>query len=142
MRRVARVLAVALGAVCVVALGQTVDFELRTFSDSPVGFAGENGRGAASGIPHRQFVTIRNESKKSVVAVILQQTVSDGAKTEIVAIERVGIAMAPGEKKRVTISVEEVRQRAAGERAALSAVAVEFMDGTLWSAPTGAGTAR
>jgi len=129
-------LAAALLALSSLARAQTVDFELHTYPDSPIAFASDNARAAAPGVPRRQFVTIKNQSKKPVAAVIFQQTVSDGSKTEIVAIEHVGIVMAPGEKKRVTISVEEVRKKLAPGRPVLSAVAVEFLDGTLWSAPT------
>ena len=129
--------AAALVVLCGLAQAQTVDFELRAYPDSPVVFAGDNTRAAAPGVPHRQFVTIRNQSRKSVAAVIFQQTVSDGSKTGIVAIERVEIVMAPGEKKRITISVEEVRQKSPAERPVLSVVAVEFLDGGQWNAPTG-----
>jgi hypothetical protein len=118
-------------------LAQTVDFELRTYPDCPVVFAGENARAVAPGAPRRQFVSIRNQSKKSVAAVIFQQSVPDGSKAGIVAIERVGIVMAPGAKTRVTISVEEVRKKVPPGRPILSVVAVEFLDGTQWNAPTG-----
>lgn len=128
-------LAIALLLWCGLALGQTVDFELQTYPDCPVVFA-DNARTPAPGVPRRQFVTVRNASRKSVAAVTFQQSVSEGSKTEIVAIEHVDIAMAPGEKKRVSISVEEVRQRSLPGKPVLSAVAVEFLDGTLWNAPT------
>jgi hypothetical protein len=129
-------LAAALLTLCSLAQAQTVDFELRTYPGCPIEFAGDSAPAAAPGVPRRQFVAIRNQSKKSVAAVIFQQTVSDGSKTEIVAIERVSIVMAAGEKKRITISVEEVRKKTPPARPVLSAVAVEFLDGTLWNAPT------
>ena len=47
------------------------------------------------------------------------------------------IVMAPGAKSRVTISVEEVRKKVPPGRPVLSVVAVEFLDGTQWNAPTG-----
>ena len=135
-------LALAVLIWCSLGRAQTVDFELRTYPDCPVVFAGDNARAVAPGAPRRQFVTIRNQSKKNTAAVIFQQTVSDasvpdGSKAGIVAIERVGIVMAPGAKTRVTISVEEVRKKVPPGRPVLSVVAVEFLDGTQWNAPTG-----
>jgi hypothetical protein len=129
-------LATALLILGTLAQAQTVDFVLHTYPDSPIVFAGDNTRAAAPGVPHRQFVTIRNQSKKSVAGVIFQQTAADGSKTGIVAIEHVGIVMVAGEKKRVTISVEDVRKKTPAGRPVLSVVAVEFLDGTLWNAPS------
>jgi hypothetical protein len=66
-----------------------------------------------------------------------------GSKTEIVALERVSIAIRPREKKRLSVSVQNVwdRIRAAAKpsettgRPLLSIVAVEFLDGSSWNAP-------
>jgi hypothetical protein len=131
---------------CGLAQAQTVDFELRTYPDCPIVFA-DNARTPAPGVPRRQFVTIRNASRKTVAAVIFEQTVSHGSKTGIVAIERVAIPIPPGEKRRITIAVADMSgklqaARQAGEapgQPVLSIVAVEFLDSTQWNAPTGPG---
>jgi hypothetical protein len=137
-------MAASLVTLCGMAQAQTVDFELRTYPGCPVGFAGD-ARVPAPGVPRRQFVTIKSESKKSIAAVIFQQTLSSGSKTGIVAIERVALPIPGGEKRRVTIAVADMSAklesaRQSGEtpgRPVLAVVAVEFLDGTLWSAPTG-----
>lgn len=124
------------------AWAQTVDFELRTFPESPVVFAG-SANPAAPGVPRRQFVTVRNDSKKSVAAVMFEQSVANGSKTEIVALERVSVLFAAGETRRVSVAVADMSQKLqSGEplgRPVLSVVAVEFLDGSQWSAPTGSG---
>ena len=118
---------------------QTVDFELRSFPDSPVVFA-DSANTALPGVPRRQLVTIKNDSKKSVAAVLFEQALANGEKTDIVAIERVSILFPAGEKRRVSVAVADMYQKlqAGGPsgRPALSVVAVEFMDGSQWSAPT------
>ena len=124
-----------------------MDFELRTYPDSPVTFAGDNARAPAPGVPRRQFVTIKSESRKSIAAVIFQQSIAGGPKIEIVAMERVAIAVAPAEKKRVSVAVADMSAKLEAARQAggslsqpvLSVVAVEFLDGTQWNAPTGPG---
>jgi hypothetical protein len=74
---------------------------------------------------------------------MFEQTVTNGSKTEIVALERVSILFAAGEKRRVSIAVADMsRKLQSGEplgRPVLSVVAVEFLDGTQWSAPTASG---
>lgn len=119
---------------------QTVEFDLLTFPDSPVVFA-DTTQSAVPGIPRRQLVTIKDASKKSVSAVIFEQTVAKGSKTEIVAIERVSIVMAAGEKRRVTVAVADMSAKlesgAMLGRPVLSIVAVEYLDGTQWNAPMG-----
>jgi hypothetical protein len=137
---------VALGSL---AHAQTVDFELRTYPLCPIVFAGGSARTPAPGVPARQFVTIQNGSKRTAAAVTFQQTVSQGSKTGIVAIERVAIVIPPGEKRRVSMAVADMSgrlesARQSGEspgRPVLSVVAVEFLDGTGWNAPTGTGAA-
>jgi hypothetical protein len=133
-------LAAALSMLSGLADGQTIEFTLRTFPDSPVVFA-DSAPAAAPGVPRRQFVTIRNESKKSVAAVIFEESVAGGSKNAIVAMERVGILVQPGEKKRLSVAVEDMVQKLqTGEppgRPVLSIVAVEFLDGLQWNAPTG-----
>ena len=122
-----------------VARGQAVDFELRTFPESPVIFADPTSA-PAPGLPRRQLVTVKNDSRKSVAAVTFEQTVAAGSKIEIVALERVSILFAAGEKRRVSVAVGDMSAKLqSGEpvgRPVLSIVAVEFMDGSLWSAPT------
>ena len=141
MALIAGVLAVLGG----LAEGQTVDFELRTSAESPVVFAG-SAREVAPGFPRRQFVTIRNEAKKSVAAVIFEQSVATGEKVQIVALERVGIVFSAGEKRRVSIAVADMAQKLQSGgpvgRPVLSVVAVEFLDGSQWSAPSGASNGR
>jgi hypothetical protein len=137
MRRV-KAIAAAFGVLAGAQLAQAVDFERRTFPESPVVFV--DSAPAATGIPGRQFVTVKNASRKSVMAVLFEQTVSSGSKTEIVALEHVSIVFAAGEKRRVTIAVGEVAQKLqAGDaqKPVLSIVAVEYLDGTQWNAPTG-----
>lgn len=141
-------------AAAVVALGwaqgPAVDYELKTYAGSPVLFAVDNARAAAPGVPRRQFVTIKSESRKSATGIILEQTLMHGGKTEIVAIEHVDIAIPPGEKRRFSFAVADMSvklQSAAqsGEAAGkpvLALVAVEFTDASQWNAPTGAGAVR
>jgi hypothetical protein len=123
-----------------IAYAQTVDFELRTYSESPVIFA-DTTNAVAPGVPRRQLVTVKNDSKKSVAAVTFEQTIAAGSKIEIVALERVSILFAAGEKRRVSVAVSDMSAKLqSGEpvgRPVLSIVAVEFMDGSVWSAPTG-----
>jgi hypothetical protein len=118
---------------------QTIDFELRTFPESPVIFA-DSVNAVAPGVPRRQLITIKNDSKKSVAAVLFEQTVAAGSKIEIVALERVSILLAAGEKRRVSVAVGDMSaKQQSGEplgRPMLSIVAVEFMDGSQWTAPT------
>jgi hypothetical protein len=125
----------------VTAQAQTVDFELRTFPESPVVFA-DSTNTVEPGVPRRQLVTIRNEARKSVAAVMFEQSVANGSKIEIVALERVSILFAAGEKRRVSVAVADMfRKLQSGEplgRPVLSIVAVEFLDGSQWNAPTGA----
>ena len=75
---------------------------------------------------------MKNESDKFTVAVVFQQTIGSGSKTEIVALERVSVIIRPGEKKRLSVSVRDVWDRIhtvkAGEtigRPVLSVVVVE-----------------
>jgi len=138
-------MAAAFSMLAGLAPGQTVDFTLRTFPDSPIVFAGTV-PAAAPGAPRRQFVAIGSASKKAISAVIFEQSVGSGSKTAIVAIERVGILVQPGEKKRLSVAVEDISQKLpSGEppgRPVLSIVAVEFLDGSQWNAPTGSGASE
>jgi hypothetical protein len=122
------------------AQAEIIDFELRTFPESPVTFA-DSANAVAPGVPRRQLVTIRNAGRKSVAAVMFEQSVTNGSKTEIVAIERVSILFAAGEKRRVSIAVTDMSQRLQSAeqlgRPVLTVVAVEFLDGSQWNAPPG-----
>jgi hypothetical protein len=133
-------IAAALLLVAAPVRAQAVEFELRTFPESPVIFT-DSAQPMAPGVPRRQFVSIKNASRKSIMAVIFEQTVAKGSKTEIVALEHVSIVFAAGEKRRVTIAVADMSQKLqSGEqlgRPVLSVVAVEYLDGTQWNAPTG-----
>lgn len=119
---------------------QAVDFELRKYPESPVVFA-DSASAPAPGIPRRQLVTVRNDSKKSVAAVMFEQSVANGSKIEIVALERVSILFAAREKRHVSVAVGDMfRKLQSGGtlgRPTLSIVAVEFLDGSQWDAPTG-----
>jgi hypothetical protein len=119
---------------------QTVDFELRTLPESPVVFA-DSASAPVPGVPRRQLVTVKNQSKKSVAAVMFEQSVANGSKVEIIALERVSILFAAGEKRRVSIAVGDIFQKLqSGEplgRPVLAVVAVEFLDGSQWTAPAG-----
>ncbi|MBZ5619995.1 MAG: hypothetical protein LAQ69_14920 [Acidobacteriia bacterium] len=86
---------------------------------------------------------MKNQSGKGTAEVIFQQTISRGANIDIVTLERISFIMRPGEKRRLSVSVGDVwaRIQAAVKsdktigKPVLSVVAVEFLDGTLWSAP-------
>ena len=128
---------------CVWVHAQTITFEFQTHPDSPVeivNFIPGTLRAAAD---RRQFFTVKNESGKVAVAVVFQQTVTAGSKTEILTIERVSIIIRPQEKKRLSVSVRDVWNQLqaagkAGEAVAkpiLSVAVVEFFDGSSWSAP-------
>jgi hypothetical protein len=75
--------------------------------------------------------------------VVFQQAISSESKTEIVTLERVSIMIRPREKKRLSVSVQDMWNRIqsavkSGEtigKPELSVVVVEFIDGSVWSAP-------
>jgi hypothetical protein len=75
--------------------------------------------------------------------VVFQQAISNGSKTEIVALERVSIVIGPREKKRLSVSVQDMWSRIqsavkSGDtigKLELGVVVVEFIDGSSWSAP-------
>jgi hypothetical protein len=86
---------------------------------------------------------VKNESDKVTSAVVFQQAIGSGTRTEIVALERVSIIIRPLEKKRLSVSVRDVWNQLqtavkAGEtigKPVLSVAVVEFIDGSAWSAP-------
>jgi len=136
----------ALGALFLAVIGaeaQNIAFEMRSHADSPITFPNSSWTPWRAGADHRIFVNIQNSSPKGVAAITFEQAINVDTKREIIAIERVSTTIAPREKKRVSVSIVEVLDRvksigAADQRSGnpiLSVVAVEFMDGTLWSAP-------
>lgn len=130
---------------CTFAHAQTVAFELQTHLDSPVALVSLTSSTFRTESDRRQFLTVKNESDKVTTALVFQQTIGSGSKTEIVALERVSVIIRPGEKKRLSVSVRDVwnqHQTAvkAGETIGnpiLSVVVVEFLDGSAWSTPPG-----
>ncbi|MEI9972072.1 MAG: hypothetical protein WDO73_08445 [Ignavibacteriota bacterium] len=84
---------------------------------------------------------MKNASRKSVASVVFEETARHGSTAEIVALEHVSILFVAGETRRVSVAVGDVydklRSGEAEGRPVLTVVAVEFLDGTLWSAPTG-----
>jgi hypothetical protein len=143
MRNRRRTLLSALFLCCTFARAQTVAFEFETHPDSPVALVNFIPGTLRVASDRRQFFTVKNESDKVTAAVVFQQTVGSGSKTEIVTIERVSIIMRPHEKKRLSVSVRDVWNQLqaavkAGEAASkpvLSVTVVEFIDGSSWSAP-------
>jgi hypothetical protein len=129
---------------CTVANAQTITFELQTHPDSPLAVITYASSTIRTPSDRRQFLTVKNESANITVAMLFQQAVSSGSKTEILSLERVSIIMRPHEKKRLSVSVADVWDRiqttAQSARTTgkpvLSVVAVEFIDGSIWSAPS------
>jgi hypothetical protein len=136
----------ALFFLCISAHAQTVAFDFLTHPDSPIAFVNFTPGTFRAESDRRQFLTVKSGSDKVASAVVFQQTLGSGAKTEIVALERVSILIKPGEKKRLSVSVRDAwnRQQAAGKagetigKPVLSVVVVEFVDGSLWNAPVAA----
>ena len=128
---------------CTLAHAQTIAFELHTHSDSPIALINFTPSAFRTGSDRRQFLTVKNESDRATAAVVFQQAISSGSKTEVVTLERVSIIIRPREKKRLSVSVQNVWNRIqtavkAGEtigKPVLSVVVVEFIDGSSWSAP-------
>jgi hypothetical protein len=128
---------------CAFAHAQTIVFEFETHPDSPVAIVNFIPGTLRAASDRRQFFTVKNESDKVASAVVFQQTIGSGSKTEIVAIELVSIIIRPHEKKRLSVSVRDVwNQLQAADKAGetigktvLSVAVVEFIDGSAWSAP-------
>jgi len=128
---------------CAPATTQTIPFEFRNYPDSPIAILNFITGTFRSGSDRRLFLTVKSQSGKGTAAIAFQQTISNGAKIEIVTLERISIIMGPGEKKRLSVSVGDVWSRilTAGAspgtvgKPVLSVVTVEFLDGTLWNAP-------
>ena len=126
---------------------QAVTFDLQTVPDSPVVLTTYSPSMLRAEGGRRQFVTVKNVSDKVAVAMLFQLTVPGTPRDEIVSLERVSVVFRPRETKRVSVNVEDVwtRLQSAGNPGAgsrqpvMSIVAVEFLDGSLWNAPTGGG---
>lgn len=128
---------------CTFANAQTIAFQLQTYLDSPMALVDYNPNAFRIESDRRQFLTVKNESDRVAAAVIFQQAVASGSRTEIITLERVSILIRPREKKRLSVSVQDMWNRLqsalqSGEtigKPELSVVVVEFIDGSLWSAP-------
>lgn len=120
-----------------------IAFEMRSRADSPVTFPNSSWSPIRAGADRRIFITIQAARPKAVAAIIFETAVSVGASSRIVSLERVSVVIPPGEKKRLTVSVTDVMEMlqaadASGDKVGnpvVTVVAVEFLDGTLWSAP-------
>ena len=134
-----RALLSALLFCCTLADAQNIAFGLKNHPDGPVALVNCVPGTFRSESDRRQFFTVRNESDKVTAAVVFEEAISDGSKTEIVALERVSIIIKPREKKRLSVSVRDVWDRIkSGEgigKPLISVVVVEFVDDTSWSAP-------
>ena len=128
---------------CTFAHAQTIDFQLQTHLDSPIALVNYTPGTFRIESDRRQFLTVKNGSDRVTAAVVFQQAISSGSKTEIVTLERISIMIRPREKKRLSVSVQNVWDRIqtaakASEtigRPAFSVVAVEFIDGSSWNVP-------
>jgi hypothetical protein len=133
----------ALFLCCVSAHAQTIAFEFQTHPDSPVAIVNFIPGTLRAASDRRQFFTVKNESDRVTAAVVFQQTIATGSKTEIVTMELVSIIIRPHEKKRLSVSVRDVWNQLqaaakAGEtigKPVLSVAVVDFIDGSSWSAP-------
>lgn len=125
-------------------MGQTVPFQFQAYTDSPIAFIGVTPTTVRQGSDRREFLTIRNESNKGVIGLIIEQAVPNDSQRKIVALEQISVLMRPGEKKRLSVSVLDVwnriqagaRDGTAAGRPIISIVAVEFVDGSVWDAPS------
>jgi hypothetical protein len=139
-----RALLPALFFCCAHAHAQTIAFELQTLPDSPIALVNYTPGAFRTESDRRQFFTVKSESDKVAGAVLFQQAIPSSSRTEIVSLERVSIIIRPREKKRLSISVGDVWSRIQTAvkldetigKPVLSVVAVEFTDGSVWSAPS------
>ena len=133
----------ALFLCCTLAHAQSIAFEIQTHPDSPIALVNYTPSTFRIEGDRRQFLTVENRSDKAMVALVFQQAIGSGSRTEIVTLERVSIIIRPREKKRLSVSVQDAWDRTqtaakAGEtlgRPVLSVVAVEFIDGSSWNVP-------
>jgi hypothetical protein len=128
---------------CTFAYAQTIAFEIQTHPDSPIALVNYSPNTLRAEGGRRQFLTVQNQSDKTAAALVFQQAIGTGSKAEIVTLERVSIVIRPREKKRLSVSVQNVWDRAQTAAKAnqaigkplLSVVVVEFIDGSSWNVP-------
>ena len=133
----------ALFLCCTLAHAQSIAFEIQTHPDSPIALVNYTPSTFRIEGDRRQFLTVENRSDKAMVALVFQQAIGGGSRAEIVTLERVSILIRPREKKRLSVSVQDIWNRLqsavkSGEtigKPELSVVVVEFIDGSSWSAP-------
>jgi hypothetical protein len=138
-----RALLSALYCCCNFAYAQTIAFEIQNHPDSPIALVNYTPSTFRIAGDRRQFLTVQNRSDKATAALVFQQAIGSGSKTEIFTLERVSIIIRPREKKRLSVSVQNVWDRiqtAAKARETigkpvLSVVVVEFIDGSSWNVP-------
>ena len=138
-----RALLAALFFCCTFAHAQTIAFEIQTHPDGPIALVSYTPSTLRIEGERRQFLTVKNQSDRATVSVVFQQAIGSGSKTEIVTLERISIMIRPREKKRLSVSVQNVWDRIqtaakASEtigRPVLAVVAVEFIDGSSWNVP-------
>lgn len=139
-----RALLSALFFYCTFAHAQRIAFELQTHPGSPIVLVNFTPTAFSIESDRRQFVTVKNGSDKVTAAVAFQEAISSGSRTEIVTLEWVSIIIRPGEKKRLSVTVQDLWNRIQTaaksgntiSKPVLSVVCVEFIDGSVWSAPT------
>jgi len=122
---------------------QTIAFDLQNSPDSPIAFVKSSPAVVRMEGGRREFVTLKNLSDRGVLALLVQQAIHDGSKTEIIALERISVIVRPRQTIRLSVNVEDAWKRlqdaakagSAAPKPVLSIVAVEFIDGGTWSAP-------
>jgi hypothetical protein len=137
-----RALVLSLLICCTTVQAQIIPFQFQTQPDCPIALVNSSPTFGA-GSDRRQFLTVKNRSAKSTIALIFQQAIWSEGKIDIIALERVSFIMRHGEQTRVSVSVADVLNRieAAGRsgetigKPVISVVTVEFLDGELWNAP-------
>jgi hypothetical protein len=123
---------------CLLAGGERVVFTMRTPPTCPLLISGP----AASSEFGFQSVAFRNESPKGIDAVNLRVAFATEAGEEVVEGGRILVHLAPGEERRVNVSLGRIDavNRMAGAskhdlaRAILFAESAEFSDGQEWTA--------
>ena len=134
---------VALCLSCIPVQAQFPFFELQTHPDRPVALEKCSPTVFRSEGKRRLFVTLKNVSDRAAAALLFQQAVPGAPRDEVITLERVSVVFKPHETRRLSINVEDVWNRlqnagssgVTNRKPLLSIVAVEFIDGSLWSAP-------
>ena len=133
----------AFGFWCASVRAQSVPFTLQTYQDSPISLLSITATVFRADGGRREFVKLTNRSDKAISGLLFQETMPDGSRTQIVALEQISVIFRPRETKRLSINVEDVWNRvhnaaksgATPGKPVLSVVGVEFIDGSIWSAP-------